>query len=213
MGDLDWVNWAAVFQLKSVVDLLWSRKNRSWNDLTWLSSNVVTWAIDGLNHLKIDLQHDTSGSCYDSRRNSFGVGGSTVDVPVIARWGFPARKMGGTQARWMVFVNGKHPIVRNGWWLGVALFQETPIWSLGPTRVFLLLVYLVSLGVLAVSSTWGSKFHGWCAVSIRDQCHTVSIFGFKGISGVKHASVFNPQSLKMATPTSTSYCSVKVDNR
>ena len=37
----------------------------------------------------------------------------------INKWVFPARKMGVSQARWLVYLMG-NPIVRNGGWLGVA---------------------------------------------------------------------------------------------
>ena len=42
-------------------------------------------------------------------------------------WGFPARKLGGTPklAGWL-FCEGKKPIVRNGWWLGVPPWLRKP---------------------------------------------------------------------------------------
>lgn len=72
------------------------------------------------------------------------------------------------------------------------------------------LLSFVSLGVwvywLWPSSTWGQS-------SMDDACNTRSMsyrfqFQVQGTLGVKRAPVFNPQMLKMATRTSTSYCSL-----
>ena len=56
--------------------------------------------------------------------------------------------------------------------------------------------------------------HGVTVHALNTQCHTVSMFRFKGQGtlGVKHAPVFKPQILKMATGTSTSYDSLPERN-
>ena len=54
--------------------------------------------------------------------------GESVGIMIPHVCGFPSL-LGYPQARWMVFLSWKIPIY-NGWWLGVALFQETSMWKM-----------------------------------------------------------------------------------